>query len=178
VKSNEKNTESLLIITGSMGAGKSSVLAEASDLLAQRQIAHAAVDLDALGMAHLPFAAPSDPLMYRNLASVVQNYGYSGIQRFLVARAIEDRAHLDLCRSMIPAAKTVVCRLAASMAAMQQRVRAREVGILQQEYVARVERLNAILDHANLEDFVVINENRPLTDVAMEMLVKAGWISN
>ena len=46
--------ESLLIITGSMGAGKTSVLGESSDILAQRNIAHAAIDLDALGLAHLP----------------------------------------------------------------------------------------------------------------------------
>ena len=38
---------------GSTGAGKTSVLAEASDILAL-QIVHAAVDLDALGLAHLP----------------------------------------------------------------------------------------------------------------------------
>jgi hypothetical protein len=29
-----------------------------------------------------------------------------------------------------------------------------------------------------LEDFAVTNENRSLTDVALEMLVKARWISN
>jgi hypothetical protein len=51
------------------------------------------------------------------------------------------------------------------------------LGILQPEYVARVEKLNSILDRAQLEDFTVVNENRPLTDVALEMLVKAGWIS-
>jgi hypothetical protein len=29
-----------------------------------------------------------------------------------------------------------------------------------------------------LEDFTVASENRSPTDVAQEMLVKAGWISN
>jgi len=49
--------ESLLIITGTMGAGKTAVMAEASDILTRRQIVHAAIDLDALGLAHLPSAA-------------------------------------------------------------------------------------------------------------------------
>jgi predicted ATPase len=35
--SGERFTESVLIITGAMGAGKSSVLAEASDILALRR---------------------------------------------------------------------------------------------------------------------------------------------
>jgi hypothetical protein len=54
----------------------------------------------------------------------------------------------------------------------------RESGVSQREYVARVAELNTILDRAQLENFTIINENRPLTDVAHELLVKAGWISN
>jgi hypothetical protein len=42
----------------------------------------------------------------------------------------------------------------------------------------RVAELNAILDRAPLEDFTVRNQNRSLTAVALEMLSKAGWISN
>ena len=65
-----------------------------------------------------------------------------------------------------------------SIEAMQQRVKIRESGVSQREYVARVAKLNVILDRARLEDFTVTNENRTLTEVAYEMLVKAGWISN
>jgi hypothetical protein len=108
--------ESLLIITGTMGAGKTAVLAEASDILGQRQIVHAAIDLDALGLAHLPSVDPasgarSDEVMYDNLRSISSNYAASGVQRFLVARAIEGEAQLRLCRDIIPAVKTVICRL-------------------------------------------------------------------
>jgi hypothetical protein len=174
----EAVTESLLIITGSMGAGKTSVLAEASDILALRHIIHAAIDLDALGLAHLPSAAGNDDVMYRNLQSVWTNYDSLGVRRLLLARAMEDHAELELCRGIVSAANTAVCRLTASTGAMQQRVKTRESGILQAEYVARVAKLDAILDRARLEDFIVINENRPLTEVAQEMLVKAGWIAN
>ena len=171
-------TESLLVITGTMGAGKTAILGEASDILGQRQIVHAAIDLDAFGLAHLPSAAPSDGVMYDNLRSICRNYADLDVQRFLVARAIEDSAQLELCRDIIPAANTVVCRLTASIEAMKRRVTMRDLGILQPEYIARVAKLSVILDHARLEDFAVANENRPLTDVALEMLVKAGWLSN
>ena len=93
-KSDGGLTESLLIITGTMGAGKTAVLAESSDILAQRQIVDAAIDLDALGLSHLPSAARSDGVMYDNLRSICKNYVDLGVQRFLVARAIEDRAQL------------------------------------------------------------------------------------
>jgi hypothetical protein len=171
-------TESLLILTGTMGAGKTSVLGEASDILAQRQIVHAAVNLDAFGLAHLPTAARSDDVMYDNLRSIYRNYAALGVQRFLVARAIEDSNQLKICRDIIPAVNTVVCRLTAGITEMKRRVQLRDLGMSQREYVARVAKLDVILDRARLEDFVVANESRSLTDVALEVLVKAGWISN
>jgi hypothetical protein len=161
-----------------MGAGKSSVLREASDLLALRRIAHAAIDLDALGHAYLPSEASSDSVMYTNLRSVCQSYAALGVQRFLPARALEDRSQRELCRDAVLATFTVVCRLTANTEEMQNRVRMRESGLLQKEFVARVAKLNVLLDRARLEDFTVENENRALTDVATEMLVRAAWISN
>lgn len=171
-------TQSLLIITGAMGAGKTAVLAEASDILALRHITHAAIDLDSLGLAHLSSSASKDGVMYRNLQSICKNYVSLGVRRILLARAMQGRAELELCRGIVSATDTVVCRLTAGIEAMQQRVRMRESGVLQREYVARVAKLEAILDRARLEDFAVRNENRSLTEVARDMLVKSGWISN
>jgi phosphosulfolactate synthase (CoM biosynthesis protein A) len=93
-----------------------------------------------------------------------------------MARALEDHAQLERCREIIPATNTLVCRLTASITAMEQRLTMRETGIAQQEYVARVRKLNDILNRVQLEDFAVANENRPLTEVALEVLGKAGWI--
>ena len=167
----------MLIITGTMGAGKTTILAEASDILALRHIVHAAIDLDALGLAHLRSAARNDGLMYGNLDSVCKNYASLGVRRFLVARAIGNRAELELCRSIISATNTVVC-LTGNIEVLEQRVKTRELGVSQREYVACVTKLNAILDSARLEDFTVINDDRSLSEVAHEMLFKAAWIPN
>jgi len=161
-----------------MGTGKTSVLGEASDILTLRHISHAAIDVDALGLAYLPTAAGNDDVMYRNLRSVCNNYASVGVTRFMLARALENRAELDLCRSIASAAHSVVCRLTASIETMEQRVRMRESGVSQRAYVARVAELNMILDGARLEDFSLASENCSLTEVAHEMLVTAGWISN
>src|SRR5256714_14422345 len=96
-------SSSLLIITGSMGSGKTAVMAEASDILALRGIPHAAIDLDLLGMAHLPGSAPSDDVMCRNLRAVAQNYAALGIDRFMVARAVENQAELERCVDAVAA---------------------------------------------------------------------------
>jgi len=174
---NEEGGFALLVITGSMGSGKTTALAEAADLLSQRNIAHAAIDLDAFAVAHFPTAADNDAMMVRNLRDVVRNCAEAGIRRFMLARAIEDRAQLDLIFNIIPAQQTVVCRLNASIDAMERRVAMREPGMLQDRLVARVAELNRILDRAALEDFTIENEDRPLTEVALEMLCQAGWIA-
>jgi|SRR5271169_6808066 len=83
---------------GTMGSGKTSVLAEASDILALRAIVHAAIDLDASAIVHLALTIDEDGLMYRNLRSVRENYAAVGVRRVLLARTMEDRAELALCR--------------------------------------------------------------------------------
>jgi hypothetical protein len=146
------------------------------DILTQRGIAHAAVDLDGLGLAYVPSAAGSDELMDGNLHTVCQNYTSAGVRHFLVARAMGARAEVELCRDAASATTIAVCRLTARLEAMRERVKMRELGMQKQEYMARGADLNDILDRARLEDFTVANQNRPWNDVAHEVLVKARWI--
>jgi ribose 1,5-bisphosphokinase PhnN len=176
---NGMERKSLLLITGTMGAGKTSVLGEASDILTLENIVHAAIDLDAFGLAHLSSAdASNDVVMYRNLQAVCKNYAALGVRRFLVARAMEDRTMLEACRRAVSAKNTVVCRLTASTETMRQRVKMRESGVLHEQFIARVEKLNSILDRALLEDFTLASEDRSVNQIAREMLLKAGWIQS
>lgn len=173
----ERST-ALLVITGSMGSGKTQVMGEASDILAARGIAHAAIDLDALGIVHFCAEPEKSHVVDRNLRCVWQNFAALGITRLLLARAMESREELVRCCGAVGAAEATVCRLTASLATMQQRVRLRETGMLQQQFVDRVAVLENILDVAKLEDFQVANENRPVTEAAEEVLIRAGWIKH
>jgi len=49
----------VIIIMGTMGAGKTTVMAEALDILSGAGITPAAIHIDALGMSHIP-SMPSD----------------------------------------------------------------------------------------------------------------------
>ena len=161
-----------------MGSGKTTVLSEASDLLTARNIPHASIDVDALGTAHLPPTLQNHQLMYQNLQSTWANYAHAGLTRLLLARAVEDRIELEQCRNAVSGAKFVICRLTASLKTIQHRVQTRETGTLQNTYIARVAELNSILDRAHLEDFSLSNENRSVTEVAHEMLVRAAWLQD
>src|SRR5258708_34705563 len=115
-------TDALLIITGSMGSGKTTVLSEASDILTVRNIPHASIDLDALGTAHLPSSVEDNQVMYRNLRSVWENYAQAGLRRLLLARAIECRAELEGCRNAVSGGKGVIFRLTASIKTIKEQV--------------------------------------------------------
>lgn len=157
-----------------MGSGKTTVMAEASDILAANRIAHAAIDLDALAIVHA--SAVPDDLLYRNLAALWGNYAATGVHMLLLAYAVENRAALNGVQETVPGAEVIVCRLRAPLETMQQRVRLREPGFLQQQFVARVAELETLLDRAGVEDFAIDNAGRSVTEVAREMLTRAGWL--
>jgi hypothetical protein len=165
----------VIVITGSMGSGKTSVMAEASDLLAAAGVNHAAVDLDGLGIGHVPEGAWPD-LAYQNLASIWGNFARVGATSLLIAEAVETAEELERIQAAIPNAEIVVCRLKASLETMQRRVRSREPGMLQDVFVARVLELESILDRVQVEDFSLSNEDASITGVAREMLERAGWL--
>jgi predicted ATPase len=50
----EERRHRLLLITGTMGAGKTTLMAETSDVLIERGIVHAAIDPDTLGIGLPP----------------------------------------------------------------------------------------------------------------------------
>jgi predicted kinase len=138
-------------------------------------VIHAAIDLDGLGIGHVAEGAWPD-LVYRNLASVWENYAEAGATKLVLAEAVEGRGELDRIRRVIPNSEVVVCRLRAKLETMQQRVLAREPGMLQDTFVARVAQLDALLDAAQVEDFSLLNDEGSITDVARELLVRAGWL--
>jgi hypothetical protein len=104
----------VLIISGSMGAGKTTILAEASDLLRAANIPHAAIDVDALGIFHARVDRATDVAL-RNLTAVWSNYAALGIDRLLLAEAIDSPARRDALRQAVGATTVVVCRLRASL---------------------------------------------------------------
>ena len=153
------------------------MLSEVSDLLVEANVAHAAIDLDWLSIMYPKQGQHGERLMFDNLAAVWPVYAAAGAQRLVLARVVEDRTELQQYREAVPGAKLVVCKLTASIEAMQERVRIRDAGMLQAQLIARVSILADILERERAEDFAVDNDQgRSITDVARELLSRAGWL--
>lgn len=171
------NDVPVIVITGNMGAGKTTILAEASDLLTGTGIVHAAIDLDMLGIGHLREDAWPD-LPYRNLSCVWQNYAAAGATRLLIAEAVESERELARIRAAVPGADIVVCRLTAALETMRRRVSQREIGLLRETFIRRIDELQLLIDRAGLEAFTLMTDDaHSVTDVAREMLVRTQWLS-
>jgi gluconate kinase len=165
----------VLVISGSMGSGKTTVLAEASDLLTLAHTVHAALDLDHLSLGYFPGTA-SDELMIRNLTGIWSNYAALGVRRLILCEALDSVAKRERLQKAIPRSRITVCRLHAKVETMQNRIRIREPGMLQEQFVRRVAELEASLDAARIEDFRIDNDDHAITVVARELLVRAAWL--
>jgi hypothetical protein len=57
------------------------------------------------------------------------------------------------------------------------RLRTREPGMFQSQALARSRELETILNATGVEDFIVDNDgDRPITEVAREVLTRADWL--
>lgn len=167
----------VLLVTGSLGAGKTSTGYEVSNILAERDVPHAFIDLDALTEL---YPRPDDDrfntrVMLRNLKAVWGNYADAGARVLVLARVIEDMDELDGYSTAISGAAITVVRLTASTETMVERIRMREAGSALEWHIARTVELAEKLDSKHIGHFVVSNDGRPLRDVAEEILELAQW---
>jgi adenylylsulfate kinase len=166
-----------VLVTGSVGSGKTAVADEIAVLLHEQAIPHALLDLDRICQA---YPAPADDpyrheLMLKNLTTIWPNYRAEGIHYLVLARVIEDRDDLARYREAIPEADTQVVRVPAPPELVRERLEKREVGSFYDHLWQRSQELSLILDEAEVEDLVVSNDERPVREVAAEIMTKLGW---
>lgn len=174
---NEPFRVPMLLISGTVGSGKTSVAAEASRILADRQVPHAFVDIDALACSWPERGPFNRDLALKNLASVWANFREAGAGRLIVAGVLESPEDVRMHEEAIPGADAVICRLVASPKTREKRLRTRETGTGLAWHLQRTGELERILQEAALEDFRVENDgDKPLDAVAREVLRRAGWL--
>jgi adenylylsulfate kinase len=168
-----------LIITGTVGVGKSAVAAEINDVLALLEIPNAAVDVDAL-VWQWPSSAPwNGDLAFENLAALWPNYHAHGATRLILARVVEERSELERYRTAIPDAVITVCRLTAPEGLRRRRLETRmPPGESLDWHLRRTVELEELLEAGQVEDFAVDNGERPIREVAIEVMLRSDWISH
>lgn len=167
----------LLIISGPVGVGKTTVAAEVSFQLERVAVAHTLIDLDALAATYP--RSPDDPfgsnLARDNLRGMWPNCAAAGSRNVIIARVIEVSAEVDAIAQCIPGAVPTVCRLTAGDATLLHRVRQREVGSECAWHEARALQLAQFLRQTGPTDFTVDTERRPVQEIAAEIVAALSW---
>ena len=160
----------LIVISGPVGVGKTTVAEEASAQLDQRGIAHKFIDLDALGETY----PQPHRLTLANLSDVWANCADGGSRTLIVSHVVEAQSDVTDLEGAVSSSKTIVIQLRASDANLLDRVQRRELG----SGLARHEKLPlelaTILQDAPA-DFVVETDGRSIIDIAGEIL---GLVEN
>ena len=167
-----------LLITGTVGVGKTTVAEAVGDLLAVRGVPHAVVDLDQLSRCWPPPAGDrfNRAMELRNLRSVTANYRAAGALRLVLAGVIEQRSHLQDYERALDCSISIV-RLRADPHVLADRLRDRHRndpdGLAW--HLSRAPELTAVLDLAGVADTEVDTTGRPIPKVAADVLAAVGW---
>jgi adenylylsulfate kinase-like enzyme len=167
----------VVVITGPVGVGKTTVAYEVSALLGRAAVAHALVDLDGLRSCYPAPAGDrfNTALGLRNLAVVWANFRAAGAGRLILVDVVESRDQLDEYRTAVPGAAIVVVRLRAAVGALAERVRRREAGAGLDWHLDRAAELAAQMERDRVEDLVVETDERAAVEVAREVMERIGW---
>lgn len=166
-----------VLVTGTVGSGKTSVADEIAVLLNEQDLRFALLDLDWLCQAYPP--PPDDlhrtGLMFKNLGAVWPNFRERGIDYLILAHVLEQRQDLDRYTEAIPEADITVVRVVAPPELIAARLKRREVGSMHEHMMKLTAEVTALLDAAGVEDFSVTNDDRPVSVVAKEVMTRLGW---
>lgn len=168
-----ENGYSILIITGPVGAGKTSAAETIYDLLSAKKIPCAVIDFDWLTSA---YPSPDDDrfnfrLGIKNLNSIIPNYLAIGIKLFIIPTVIESKEEIEAFKKLIPGTNIFVVRLTAKAATLHKRLDKREIGSLLDWHKKRAIELISVFESKQLENIVVDTESKTIEIIAKEILL-------
>ncbi|WP_084125287.1 GNAT family N-acetyltransferase [Demequina sp. NBRC 110054] len=172
----------LLVVNGSIGAGKTAVAAGVLDALRERGARAAFIDADSLCQA-VP-AGEDDPyhqeLMFAAIAKIAPVYRHRGYGCIVVPRVVEDaddRARWARAFAAdVGAPEVTVARVTAPLEVRRSRIDMREPEGYWRDWAhARTIELDEVLEDLDLDDVVVENVGRTAKETAEELLAEIGW---
>lgn len=169
--------ETLLLISGPVGVGKTTIANELSNLLEDDGVPHTYVDLDYLTCT-FP-RSDADPygnkLALQNLQAVWENSRKLGSKNLIIPRVIESKAEAAKIAAVVGIATPIICRLTASDQTLLERVRTREIGSGLLWHEKRSIQLSAELSESKVEQLCIATDNRSVTEIATELMQQVGW---
>ncbi len=163
-----------VLLCGLYGTGKTSVAEEIAVHLEHDGSPFAALDLDWLSWFGTDDLDPhADRTVFlANLSAIVGNYLEAGVRRFVMAGSVAGQSEAEAMRSLLPFPVTII-ELRAPWEVIERRLRSSPTtGRLEDLDAARAHR---DAGHGPTPD-VVVDADRPLSQIAAEVLRLVGWL--
>jgi adenylylsulfate kinase len=162
-----------LLLVGTVGSGKTTVLLALGDHLSKFGEPHALVDLD-----WLAWVAPSPTselgvheILIANLAAAVETFRRAGVTRLVLARHLTRADDVAAVEAALGGAALEVVLLEVPTAVLEARIQARDSGRELEEHLGQIGAAQA----PEFAHRTVANDERPPADVADEILRTIGW---
>ncbi|MEA2446839.1 MAG: hypothetical protein QOK47_476 [Actinomycetota bacterium] len=168
-----------LVITGTIGAGKTTIIEAISAQLRSAGLLHGVLDLDWLNQLS-PAPDPLDPyndgLRVTNLEAVWSTFYARGARHAVISGTIVSREQLEAIRETLPGLAVTVCLLVCPSDLVKERIKQRTRGRLLEDFLSRTEGLAQTIEEANIHDFVGRNGDRLPEEVAAEIVDQLDWL--
>lgn len=174
----DDRTSKLLIVSGPVGVGKTTVGHELSERLARLAMPHTFVDLDALAQTYpRPDGDPfGTGLALRNLTKVWSNGRAAGARILIVARVVETDGDVAAMERAVALSPAMVCQLGASEQTLVDRIERREIGTGLERHRERAIELARSLASSGPADVTVETDHRALADIVDDILQRTGLV--
>ncbi|HEY3285169.1 MAG TPA: hypothetical protein VGN26_23095 [Armatimonadota bacterium] len=175
--SSDRDCILVLIVTGPVGVGKTTIAEEVSRQLSEASVPNAWVDVDLLRTCYP--SPPDDPfhmaLGLANLAAVCANYRAAGAERLVLADVVEAPEAVPCYEEAIPGARITVVRLSACIETLHGRLDGREEGEDLRWHRNRAVELTGIMESTGVGDLIIRTDGRRPAAIASEALQRARW---
>jgi hypothetical protein len=162
---------SVIVVTGPVGVGKTTVAWEMTEVLDELGMSFGFFDPDAIHFRPVPEDDPFGSSVY--LAALETAWPLMQVERLIVPVVVEERADAEC---LLPGSAVTVARLTASAATLEERIRRRELGAGLDWHLSRAVELDTHWRDHPVEDFVVDTDGHDVRDLAVEVLTRSGWI--
>ena len=169
----------VVLLSGTVGAGKTTTASALSNLERAEGRRHAVIDLDQVRL--LQPAPPGDPFSHdvelANLRDLARNYRAAGAVRLILAGVVEDAREVPRYVAALGGSHPLLCRLTVDLEVVHARLRARhrDDPAALAWHLDRTVELTSILDADPFEDVRIDTTGRPPEAVARDVRRAAGW---
>ncbi len=159
----------VLVVTGGLGAGKTSVAVEVGEVLDARGEPVSVVDLDQLCWTS-PAGSSSltvDDVLHGSLAALLPVHAAAGVHRLVLPRLLRTAAQVGALREVIGPASMLVVELTATAEARTERLRRRDSGAVLDGHLTEV---GTLLPDDGAADVRLATDGLAVRDVALEVV--------